>query len=250
MRILGSGLIARSLRPVAHLHEDVIAFAAGVSDSTMASQPAFDRECEMLYRELEEARRDGLRLLYFSGGGAIYGRWAVPAVETAPLEPRSAYGQHQLLCEAIIGSAGIGYLIARLPNVVGEGANPAQLVPALIRQVMQGRVEVQADATRDLVDALDLAGVVAALLDRAAERDIVNIASGRSVPAPLLVDEIARILGARPTVISRPSGEAQRFSTAHLTSILGRDPFEGRDFRAILARYVPGLAEPAASART
>lgn len=250
MRIVGNGLIARSLRPVAHLHEDVIAFAAGVSDSRTVSQPAFDRECDMLYRELDEARRDGLRLLYFSGGGAIYGRWAVPAVETAPLEPRSAYGHHQLLCEAIIASAGIGYLIARLPNLVGEGANPAQLVPALIRQVIEGRVEVQAHATRDLVDALDLAKVIDALLDRVAERDTVNIASGRSVPVPDLVDEIARILRVRPAVIIHPRGEAQRFSTSHLTSILGRDPFEGRDFRAILARHVPGLAEPLASART
>lgn len=249
MRILGNGLIARSLRPVAHLHEDVIAFATGVPDSATASQAAFARECDMLYGALEDARRHRLRLVYFSGGGAIYGRWAVPAVETSPLEPRSAYGRHQLLCEAIIGSAGIGYLIARLPNVVGEDANPAQLVPALIRQVIQGRVEVQAHATRDLIDALDLATVIAALLDRAAERDTVNVASGRSVPVPLLVDQIARILGARPAVMTRPTGEAQRFSTAHLTAILGYDPFEGRDFGAILARHVPGLAEPEANAR-
>jgi nucleoside-diphosphate-sugar epimerase len=249
MRILGNGLIARSLRPVAHLHQDVIAFATGVPDSATASQAAFERECDMLYGALEDARRHGLRLLYFSGGGAIYGRWADPAVETSPLEPRSAYGRHQLLCEAIIASAGIGYLVARLPNVVGEDANPAQLVPTLVRQVIQGRVEVQAHATRDLIDALDLATVIAALLDRAAERDTVNVASGRSVPVPLLVDEIARILGARPDVVTRPSGVAQRFSTAYLTAILGYNPFEGHDFRAILARHVPGLAEPATSAR-
>ena len=202
----------------------------------------------MLYGALEDARRHQQRLVYFSGGGAIYGRWAVPALETSPLEPRSAYGRHQLLCEAIIASAGIGYLIARLPNLVGEGANPGQLVPALVRQVIEGRVEVQAYATRDLIDALDLPTVIAALLDRASERDTVNVASGRSVPVPLLVDEIARILGAQPAVVTRPSGEAQQFSTSHMTSILGYDPFEGRDFRAILARYVPGLAKPGASA--
>jgi nucleoside-diphosphate-sugar epimerase len=250
MRILGNGLIARSLRQIAHLHEDVIAFAAGVPDSATASQDAFERECDMLYDALDDARRHQLRLIYFSGGGAIYGRWAVPAIESSPLEPKTAYGRHQLLCEAIVASAGIGYLIARLPNVVGEDANPAQLIPALVRQVIQGRVEVQAHATRDLIDVLDLAPVIAALLDRAAERDTVNVASGRSVPVPLLVDEIARILGARPAVITRPSGEAQQFSAAYLTAILGYDPFEGRDFRVILARHVPGLAERAANART
>ena len=249
MRILGKGLIARSLAPVAHLHEDVIAFATGVPDSATASQAAFARECSMLYGVLDDARRRKLRILYFSGGGAIYGQRTVPAVETSPLEPISAYGRHQLLCEAIVASAGIGYLIARLPNVVGPGANPAQLVPSLVRQVIYGRVEVQTHATRDLIDALDLATVIAALLDKADEQDTVNVASGRSVPVPLLVQEIARILGVRPIVETRPSGEAQRFSTAHLTAILGYDPFKGHEFRAILDGHVPGLAELPENAR-
>ncbi len=243
MRIIGDGLIARSLGPFEDRHQDVVAFASGVSDSTSTSLRAFQRECSLLYEVLEQARQRHLRVVYFSGGGAIYGRWTTPAVEAGPLEPRSAYGRHQLLCEAIVRSAGVRYLIARLPNVVGPGGSRWQLIPALVRQVLDGRVQVQAGASRDLIDVEDMARVLSDLLQLRRARDIVNVASGSSVPVPRIVDEIARILSVEPEVVSRRRGEAQRFSTNHLSELLGCQPFEGRgDHRAILSRYVPGLA--------
>ena len=131
MRIIGDGLIARSLRPFAGTRDRVLIFASGVSDSSCTSEAAYARECALLYEALEDVRSTGSRIVYFSGAGALYGRWVRPATESGPVEPRSPYGRHQLLCEAVIAASGVSYLIARLPNVVGGAANPGQLIPAL-----------------------------------------------------------------------------------------------------------------------
>jgi nucleoside-diphosphate-sugar epimerase len=89
MRIIGDGLIARSLQPFAGAHDRVLAFATGVSDSACTSDTEFARECALLYEVLEDARSAHAKIVYFSGGGALYGRWDRPAIESGPLEPRS-----------------------------------------------------------------------------------------------------------------------------------------------------------------
>ncbi len=243
VRIIGHGLIARSLAPYADRHPDALAFASGVSDSSTTSPAEFERECALLYEALEQARRDDLRIVYFSGGGAIYGRWDRPAREDEPLEPRSAYGRHQLVCEAVIRSAGVRYLIARLPNVVGPAGSERQLVPALVRQALAGRVTVQAGAARDLVGVDDMAAVISDLLATGRPRDVVNVASGVSVPVGEIVTAINGLLGVSPEIVPVAGGEAQRFATRRLTARLGTKPLAAPGgFQAVLARYVPDLA--------
>jgi nucleoside-diphosphate-sugar epimerase len=144
----------------------------------------------------------------------------------------------------MITTGGIAYLIVRLPNVVGPRANPTQLVPSLVHQVLGGRVSVQAQATRDLIDAQDMARLVPELLRRGSGRDLVNVATGHDVAVVEIVSEITAILGARPVVDLVDDGVRQRFDTSNLRRILGRDPFPDPDhYRGVLRRYVPGLAE-------
>jgi nucleoside-diphosphate-sugar epimerase len=221
-----------------------LAFATGVSDSACTSDTEFARECALLYEVLEDARSAHAKIVYFSGGGALYGRWDRPAIESGPLEPRSQYGRHQLFCEGVVAAAGVSYLVVRLPNVVSGGANPHQLIPNIVAQVLEGQVHVQSRAQRDLIDAADLGPVVVELLGSAADRDVVNVATGISVDAPTIVSEICAILGASPSIIAEDRGESQHFDTAHLRQILGRDPFaNGSTYRELLRRYVPQLAE-------
>ena len=242
MEIVGSGLIARSLAPYAALHEDVLADAAGVSRSNEPDARAYGRELSLVDDLIRRAKARDMRLVYFTGGGAVYGRWATSVAEDAHLHPQSRYGQHQIICERRIRESGVRHIIVRLPNVVGPTSNTAQLVPNLVTQCLKGRVNVQARAERDLIGSDDTASIISRLLELQADRYTVNVASGQSVPVTLLVAELNELLATRPIVVRSEVGEAQRFDTSLMCELLGYDPFATPGyFHQLLQRNVSDI---------
>ena len=246
MQIIGSGLIARSLAPYRELHADTIAFAAGVSATSRANSENCRREEALLTATLERARSGGRRIVYFSGAGAVYGSVERPADESADCQPRSPYGRHQLECEHRVAESGAAFVIVRLPNVVGSPANPAQLVPALVNAVISGRVVVQRGAIRDVIDGADVARLLSEVLAAGHDRLTINLATGRAVDTGVIVDEICSILGTEARREDGGEGEDQTLAVRLLHEVLGRDPFpDPFEYRRVLARYVPLLAEEA-----
>jgi nucleoside-diphosphate-sugar epimerase len=243
MEIRGHGLIATALHAYRDRLPDVLAFAKGVATSAPLQVAAYDREARDLYEAIEDCRRDGRRLIYFSSGGSIYGPSEEPRAEDDALFPVNAYGRHQVVCETVIRMAEVRHLIVRLPNVVGSGRNPAQLVPALVAQCLDGRVTVFADATRDLIGVDDTARLVVRLLEVAPDAGTVQVASGISSPVPALVAEVQRILGTSALEEVRPGGDRQGFATDRLVQLLGDEATFAADYPTmILRRYVPDIA--------
>jgi NDP-hexose 4-ketoreductase len=246
MQIVGRGMIARSLGQYRVLHADTIAFAAGVSSSSSVDTDSCDREKRLLAATLDEARVTGRRVVYFSGGGALYGPVERPADERAECHPLSEYGRHQLRCERLVVESGVPYMIARLPNVVGTPANPAQLVPALVKAVVKGRVVVQQGALRDVIDSADMARLLSELLSAGHDRLTINVATGHAVEAGRIVDEICSILGVNARREYGGEGEDQALGVRLLHEVLGRNPFpDSSEYQEVLARHVPLLAEEA-----
>jgi nucleoside-diphosphate-sugar epimerase len=241
MVILGRGLIARGLRPYEGRAPDVTVFARGVADSTTTDDREFSRECRLLYEAIAGCLRHGRKLVYLSGGGAVYGPFDGPKDERSPLFPRSAYGRHQVTCEAIVRASGARHLILRLPNVVGAPQNPMQLVPNLVLQALRGEATVYRDAARDLIDIADVARMIVGLAELV-EDDIVVVATGRSTPVPRIFADIERILGTAARVTVLPGGESQRFGIGRLRELLPEVAFDDRYASRLLARYVPELA--------
>ena len=245
MRIVGRGLIATAMAPFADRHADAVIFASGVSDSSCTDPASYERERALLRATIDEVRASGLRIVYFSSGGAAYGTWTGAASERTPTQPRSAYGLHKVATERLVFESGVPALILRLPNVVGDVGHWHQLIPSLVAQVVGGRVTVHRRAARDIVDAGDVGRMVDALLDvdlpeRAA---VVNLASGRSTDAADLVDMICGILGLSPRIELVDAGAAERFDVALLRRLLGVDAITGIDDpERVLARHVPTLA--------
>ncbi|MBW7880383.1 MAG: NAD-dependent epimerase/dehydratase family protein, partial [Anaerolineae bacterium] len=163
---------------------------------------------------------------YFSSGGTIYGPTPAVRDETTPLAPQSPYGQHKQRCEEIICESGVRYLIVRLANLVGSNQNPAQLLPALIQQVMNGHVRVQRFAHRDLLDVTDFASILDRLLAVTEFSDTVVLASGQSIAVPRLVETIQTILNVSAKIEVVDSGEPQQFSIDRLRSYLPNISFE------------------------
>jgi nucleoside-diphosphate-sugar epimerase len=243
MEIRGHGLIATALHVYRDRLPDVLAFAKGVATSAPLQVAAYDREARDLYEAIEDCRRDGRRLIYFSSGGSIYGPSEEPRAEDDSLFPVNAYGRHQVVCETVIRMAEVRHLIVRLPNVVGSGRNPAQLVPALVAQCLDGRVTVFADATRDLIGVDDTARLVVRLLEVAPDAGTVQVASGISSPVSALVAEVQRILGTSALEEVKPGGDRQGFATDRLVQLLGDEATFAADYPTmILRRYVPDIA--------
>jgi nucleoside-diphosphate-sugar epimerase len=220
VEIQGSGLLARAFAGTTAREDAVTIFAKGVADSTTTAVAEFERERRELDEAIRACQARGRTLVYLSGGGAIYGRRESVRSEDDALTPGSLYGRHQLTCEEAIRSSGVDHLIARIPNAVGHPQRPAQLVPSLVQQVQRGTVALREGASRDLIDAADVAELVVGLLDAGA-REAVNVASGISTPVGDLVAHIERLLDTTAEhVVLDTEPDPQRFSIARLQSYL------------------------------
>jgi nucleoside-diphosphate-sugar epimerase len=246
--MLASAFLAR--RPAI----DAALFARGVADSTSVDEEAYERERSTLRDAVRAAAERGHPLIYFSSA-PVYGHFGdEPVSESDPPRPVTPYGRHKLDCEAIVRESPGPSLVLRLPNVVGPGGHPHQLVPSLVRQVVEGRVTVLGGAARDLLDVDDLVSITGRLVaadavGRAADLGrTINVATGICTPVREMVDEIISIVGGDPIVDVFDGGEAQRFSVERLGQIVGERPYPADYVARLLRRRVPAIAEAMAPA--
>jgi nucleoside-diphosphate-sugar epimerase len=196
MEIIGRGFLARHLEPLTPRHPDAVALAAGVS-STRATEPAqFAREAALVRATAERCRASGRRLLFFStASAAVYGPSAAPGREDRPIVPANPYGAHKLALEDFLAASGADYLVLRLAHMVGPGQPAHQLLPTLMRCVLDGRVRVLKGADRDLIAVSDVVRIIDLLLERGVSRQTVNVASGTAVPVEAIVGHLELLLG-------------------------------------------------------
>ena len=246
MDIIGTGFLARNLRQISERHPGVVALAAGVSDVGRWSPAGeFRREEELVTGTAAACRRDGRKLLLFStASAALYGAPGCSGSEHCAHSPRTPYGGHKREMERIVRESGCAWLILRLSHVVGNDQSSHQLVPTLVRQIAEGRVRIFRDSNRDILDIRDFVRSVDSLLELELSHEIVNIASGASVPVESIVTHIAGMLGTNPRreYVTRDSGH--RVSVRKFGALVPergvRDP--ERYYKAVLDRYVPHYA--------
>ena len=240
--VIGRGLLASAFASARTSIPQAIVCASGVSDSSCMDARAFRREQELLSNLAGVARNREWPLVYFSAS-SVYGPTSEIRVETRTPAPATPYGRHKLMCETVVRESGARYLVLRLPNVVGTAGHPHQLIPALVRQVLSGSVLVSRAATRDLLDVDDLVAVVHGLLRLGIDGCTLNVASGISTPAHVLVETISLSLGLSPKVIWTDDGERQEFSISAVRGLLPAYPEFAHDYPAgVLMRRVPQLA--------
>ncbi len=251
MEILGSGLIAESLRPYAAEVPDALVFARGVSDSSTVDPAAYARELAHLDDALVRCKAQDRKLVYFSSAGAIHGTHGGRRDESTELLPVTPYGRHNVEAEWRIQRSRARHLIVRLANLVGSPQNESQLVPSLVRQACEGRATLHRHATRDVLDVADAVRLTVALLRDGLDRDIVVVARGRSIAVPTLFADITAILGVQPAVELLDRGEPQQFSIRRLVERLGTTPeqLDTTSLELALRRHVPALAELATAGR-
>ena len=151
MKIIGNGLIGREFRKVADQYRDmeITVFASGVAKSTENRREEYDREYDMIAREIST----GNKIIYFS--------------TCSILQKRSTnYIAHKKRIEKVLSEL-CDCLIVRLPQVVGHNANANTLVEYFYRRLMTGKTfDVYANAYRSLIDVEDVARIVSIFLNK------------------------------------------------------------------------------------
>lgn len=243
MDVVGNGFLAGILSRIGSAHPGVTVLAAGVSTGVQVPESDYRREADLVRAVARRCRSEGRLLVYPSTASAgMYGAPGCAGREDEDLVPASRYGWHKLEMEQLIRDSDADYLILRLGNVTGPGQPRHQLVPALIDQLLSGRVTVHRAAYRDLVDAADVAGLTHALLTAGAVREVVNISSGMPVPIEMILRRLECGLGVHPEheYVDAPSGR-YAVSLAKLRRLVpgaaavGFGPYY---YRAVIDRYL------------
>lgn len=256
MEIIGRGFVAQNFRAIAHRHPDAVVYATGVASTTATSSADFDRDAAQLYDTIRACRRGGRRLVYLStASAAMYGPSDGAAMEEdGPVFPSLPYGRHKLAMEVAVARSGVDFLICRMTNLVGGSQRPHQLLPSLVTQVRSGRVRVHRGAHRDLLDVAHARAAMDSLLEAGVGNEVVNLASGFSVPVEQVIACIEERLGVRAereTVAPAGRGSAAPVSIAKLSRLVPgieqRFGLGPRYFESVVGRY---LAAPVAAPLT
>lgn len=139
---------------------------------------------------IELCAKKGIRLIFFSSGGTVYGnvdKADVPIREICETNPISAYGISKLIVEKIIrfydNKYNFRYTILRISNPYGPGqlANKGQgVIAVFLQKFMEGeKIEIWGDGSnvRDYIYIDDLMDLCMKILDKDI-RGVVNVGSG------------------------------------------------------------------------
>jgi UDP-glucose 4-epimerase len=145
----------------------------------------------------------GVRLVFLSSGGTIYGVTDRPfAREDDPCAPISWYGRAKLEAEEAIRAApGLRHLIARPSNPYGphQRLGGAQgLVSAILGRLSEGRplpVWGDGSSVRDYLHIDDLADTLAGLIERGVEGTTINLGSGTGHSLLEVVRTVEQVTG-------------------------------------------------------
>lgn len=164
------------------------------SDDEQKTLNGIRQKYEFLTQQLKQR---GARLFIFmSSGGTVYGNATEPIREEAKLNPISLYARSKILCEQVIRSNGLPYLIFRLANPYGghQTTDKKQgVIPILIEKALNHEpFEMWASphSCRDYLYIDDFAEAIRRLLECNIQNEILNIASSTATSLAVILDEV------------------------------------------------------------
>lgn len=141
--IVGNGVLANALKSADS--EELLIFASGVSNSLETNNLEFNRELNLLKKNIEDFPE--MKLIYFSTCSVYDGS-----------KQESKYVLHKLNMEKYVQENAKKYLILRVGNAVGKGGNPNTLFNFLKNKIVQKEeFLLHTNARRILIDVADIA---------------------------------------------------------------------------------------------
>jgi nucleoside-diphosphate-sugar epimerase len=227
--VLGSGLIARAFKNVEFTRETLV-LASGVSNSIETRMSEFHREASTVRNALTKYK--GMHVIYFS-------------TSSVTAKVKSPYISHKLEMENLILSKAACCNIFRLPQVVGVVQNYT-LISYFTKMLLNGsKINLYAQATRDLLSILDVVRVVHLVVNKNfSENAPLSVGSGISIPVAAILLEISMLLNRCPKVRILNEGTVEQAYTSAIRQFLGEDDriFKQDYWLTVLRYYVPLIA--------
>jgi len=155
---------------------------------------------------LELGRRKGVNAFIFASS-YIYGYpQYIPIDERHPINPTNPYSRGKALaedlCRAYYQDYGLRCLIIRAFNIYGEGQRDDFLIPAIVKQIGKGEIELNdPEPRRDFLYVKDaVEAYVKAAEYSGSDFEIFNIGSGVSYSVDEIVRKIIAVSGQRVRV--------------------------------------------------
>ena len=191
------------------------------------ADPAFDAQVNILgfVNLLQLCVKYGVRKVVFASTSAVYPEpEAVPADETHPVRPLSAYGLSKYLGEQYLSFYrnvyGLCFTIFRYGNVYGPRQDPhgeAGVVAIFSEQMLSGiRPTLFGDGnkTRDYIYIDDVVSANLLAMDGAGDREIFNLGWGREIRDFEVFDAVRNAVGIQvePQYSEKRPGELDRIA--------------------------------------
>lgn len=154
---------------------------------------------------LDHLSEKGIKVIFFSSGGTIYGDSKYARKETDELAPINYYGYSKLMIENYIQfknrTKKLNYLILRLSNVFGryQRVDGKQgFISTAIKKIMEGKsLEIwgNGDTVRDYILVSDVAKIFKMLCENKIDNEVINIGSGHGVRLLDVVSSIENEIG-------------------------------------------------------
>lgn len=225
--IYGSGLVASAMAPN-FPSEQIVVYAAGVSNSGCTDASEFFRERERLQRTLSMHERSE-RFLYFS---------------TCSVSDHSAgesmYVRHKVAMEALVREHP-RHLNLRLPQVAGNTPNPHTLLNFFYARIARSeKFEIWERSSRNILDIDDIAMLVGHLvLQEGAVNETINVANPNSISVSEIVAEMAKVVGKPAVFETRASGSSYSIDCARIEPAIRHSGvnLQGNYLERVLKKY-------------
>jgi UDP-glucose 4-epimerase len=193
-----------------------VVYAAGSPVAAAAEADPVDAERQAippLLTLLEAVRRlQGVRLLYLSSGGTVYGEPTVdPVPEHHPLRPTTVYATLRIAAEHHLLVArsqhGVPATSLRCANPSGAGQQPGReqgVIATMLAAEAPVPVYGDGNAVRDYIEVHDLAAAVVALLARDELPPAINVGTGIGTSLHGVLDAVRRVSGRTVEVVHEP----------------------------------------------
>ena len=162
------------------------------SNSNEKYMQGYEMDFLQSVRLCEMAVRHGVKLLFLSSGGTVYGNQTIqPIPEQASTHPINHYASLKLCIENVMrtfhAQRGGDMIIARISNPYGPGQDYHRgvgFIDAALKKALSGDVmEIWGDGetVRDYIAIEDVCGMLCSLIEFQGREDVFNVSSGKGV---------------------------------------------------------------------
>jgi UDP-glucose 4-epimerase len=175
---------------------------------------SFSTNVQGTFNVLKAAREGGVRRVVFTSSREVYGDSdTAPRSETAPMEPKNAYGVSKAAGEMycrILSEGSLEIVVLRIANAYGPGDRD-RVIPIFVENAILGTPLVLYGGTQ-VLDFVWIETVVDALMKAAWEHSVsgpINIGSGKGITVTDLARRIVQLTGSQSILHVEPQRQAE-----------------------------------------